>query len=86
MTRGHRLDDFVRMRNRVFGRRERSDQRHGELRELNQTATAKASRLRRFRGDQVNAHEPDATGADLFGKCCSSAPNRATHRVELKLG
>jgi hypothetical protein len=39
----HRLDDFVSMRNRVLGRRERRDQWHGELRELNQTAAAEAS-------------------------------------------
>ena len=57
----HPLDDFVRMRNRVLGRREGRDQRHGELRELNETATAEAARLRRLAGDQVNTHEPDGT-------------------------
>ncbi len=62
----HRLDDFVRVRNRVLGRRQRRDQRHGELRELDQTATAKASRLRRLGGDQVNAHESDGTESLYF--------------------
>ena len=53
----HRLDDLVRVRNRVLGRRERRDQRHRELRELDQAAVAEAPRLRRLGGDQMNTHE-----------------------------
>ena len=61
----HRLDDFVRMRDRVLARREGREQRHRELRELNQTAAAQASRLGRLGGDQVNSHEAYRTGRDL---------------------
>ena len=50
----------------MFAGRERRDQRHGELRELDQTATAEASRFGRLGSDQVNAHEPDGTGDDLL--------------------
>jgi hypothetical protein len=81
----HRFDDFVSMRNRVLRRRERRDQRHRQLRELNETTTAEAPRLRRFRGNKMNAHEPDATGDELFGERCSGATNRARPRVELKV-
>ena len=66
----HRLDDFVRVRDRVLWWRERRDQRHGELRKLNQTATTETSGLRRLRGDQVNTHTSGATRT-------VGAPNRA---------
>jgi len=79
----HRFDDFVSMRNRMLRRRERRDQWHRQLRELNETTTAKAPRLRRFRGDQMNAHEPDATGDELFGALQRrDEPCKAPRRVE----
>jgi hypothetical protein len=78
----HRLDDFVDVRDLVLGRRERRDERHRELGKLNQTTAAKTPRLRRLRRDQVNTHEPDATGDERFDARCSGAPNRASPRVE----
>jgi hypothetical protein len=70
------LHDFIRMRHRVLGRCERRDQRHGELRELNETASAKAPRLRRLRRDQMNAH------GEMLQETATIAPNRATPHVE----
>jgi hypothetical protein len=61
----HRLDDLVRVRHFVLARREGRDQRHGELRKLDQPALAEAPRPRRLGGDQVDAHEPDRT-ADRY--------------------
>src|SRR5262249_52956052 len=57
----HRFRDSVRVPDHVFSRRERRDERHGELRELDQAAVAKSARLGRLSGNQVNTHELDAT-------------------------
>jgi hypothetical protein len=51
------VDDFVRVRDGVLPRREGRDERHGELRELDQAAAAQAARLERFCRDQVDAHD-----------------------------
>jgi hypothetical protein len=55
------LDDLVGVVDVVLARGQGRDQRHRELRELNQARPAQATRLRRLGGDQVNAHRPDRT-------------------------
>lgn len=57
----HTLDDLIGMRDSMRGRCERSDQRHRQLRELNQAPSTQVSGLRRFGSNQVNAHSSSAS-------------------------
>src|SRR5262245_10975743 len=77
----------------MLSRRKCCDERHGELRELDQAAVAEAPRLGRLSGDQVNTHEPDATKRDMtamtddrlpaaFG---GSPPHEGENKVNLPL-
>ncbi len=50
------LDDLVGVVDVVLRRGQGRDQRHRELRELDQARPAQSARLRRFRGDQVDPH------------------------------
>jgi len=52
----HQLDDLVRMPDVVLTRRERRDQRHRELGELDQPGATQVPRRGRFGGDQVDVH------------------------------
>src|SRR5262249_5637483 len=74
----HLIDDLVGVEDLMLSRRERRYQRHRELRKLDQAAITEATRFRRLRSDQMNAHEQHRTAKaehQLFPDILGQTPN-----------
>jgi hypothetical protein len=77
----NRFDNLIGVCDVMLTWSERRDQRHGELRKLNQSAIAETPRLRRLCSDQMNTHE---AGSYAIRKECGNSKRFSSPAVFLE--